>query len=315
MRKTLALAFLLYALSTPVVHGGISESRVDGGVKGTAYEALYNTNIYRTTGSAAYRETARSRVALLLSLQERSGGWRALPGEPSSTYSLLESSMGTWALSEAYLAGVIEGPGAEEAILRAGDKMLKEANIITAAGYRVGLKPNALGYATVALVEAQRAAGRMDGRDAALRARRYRLKALEMADGLLDMQNPDGSWYDGPYHGPFWEWMSVSAWYQSMAWSGLAYASFIAGDDREDYLDGVERGVEWTERLRGDGGYHGVYYQNGTLSGDLLGGPMILQGIAIARSAGAKVEVPPIPEGQDLHLGLARSFSDVRVQE
>ena len=313
MRKTLALA-LLCLISIPAVDGEVS-GPVDGGVKGTAYEALYNINMYRTTGSVAYWEAARSRVVLLLSLQERSGGWRALPGEPSSTYSLLESAMGTWALSEAYMAGIIEGPEAEEAVLRAGDKMLKEAKIITAAGYSIGLKPNALGYATVALVEAHRAARKMDGKDKALKARRYRLKALEMADGLLDMQNLDGSWYDGPYHSPFHGWRTVSAWYQSMAWSGLAYASLIAGEGRGNYLEGVAKGVGWTERLMGDGGYHGVYYQNGTVSGDLLGGPMILQGMAIARSAGARVEVPPIPEGQDLHLGLARSFSDVRVLE
>lgn len=313
MRKVLALV-LLSLLSIPAVHG-VWEPAVDGGVKGTAYAALYNINMYKTTGSVVHREAARSRVVLLLAHQERSGGWRALPGEPSSTYSLLESAMGTWALSEAYLAGVIEGPEAEGAILRAGDKMLKEANIITVAGYRVGLKPNALGYATVALVEAHRAAGKMDGKDKALKARRYRLKALEMADGLLDMQNPDGSWYDGPYHSPFHGWRTVSAWYQSMAWSGLAYASLIAGEKKEGYLRGVERGVNWTERLRGDGGYHGVYYQNGTVSGDLLGGPMILQGVAIAKVVGVDVAITLSLEGPDAHVALARSFSDVRVLE
>ncbi len=267
----------------------LSEPEMPRGVKRVAYSALYNVKMYRATGDDKYGLRAAKYTRYLISLQEENGMWREVPGEPPSSYFVLESSMATWAVSEAYLAGIVSDREARRSILGGGDHILWKAGWLTSLGYKMGLKPNALAFMAIALSRAHLATREMHEEtgdpEALSKAERYRAKAIEISDALIEMQNSDGSWYDGPYNLPFYEWKSTSAWYQSMTWSGIAYTYSILEDSKNkgEYLRSIRKGIRWTEKLRrSDGGYNGIFYPNGTFSDDGEGSIMLLQGFAIA---------------------------------
>ncbi|MBI4345056.1 MAG: polysaccharide deacetylase family protein, partial [Euryarchaeota archaeon] len=295
-------AFLAYAsgdvgyLRTRLLNASLAMAAAERpyGIKRTAYAQLSNLNLYSALGDGRYRMRAVNYTRQLLALQGEDGAWRALPGEPRSSNDRLESAMGTWALSEAYLTGLRE-PGLADAVVKGGDHMLRDAVNLRRriTGFTVGYKPNALGFMAIALSEASLAAAdahRTTGDPRYLeRAEAYRSMALELGDDLLRMQNPDGSWYDGPYHTEdYGDWRVISSWYQSMAWSGLAQASRVAeGGKREEYLQGVARGMRWVRAMEmPGGGYRGTLYPNGSMTEDDAGSTMVLQGFAIANSAG-----------------------------
>ncbi|MEK6977361.1 MAG: polysaccharide deacetylase family protein, partial [Candidatus Hydrothermarchaeota archaeon] len=206
----------------------------------------------------------------------------------------LEAASGPGALSEASLTGRRE-PGLADAVVKGGDHMLRDAVNLRRriTGFTVGYKPNALGFMAIALSEASLAAAdahRATGDPRYLeRAEAYRSMALELGDDLLRMQNQDGSWHDGPYYTEdYGDWRVISSWYQSMAWSGLAQASRVAGEERRgEYLRGVELGMRWVRAMEmPGGGYRGTLYPNGSMTEDDAGSTMVLQGFAIANSAG-----------------------------
>ena len=255
------------------------------GVKRNAYALLYAANMYSATGEERYREMATRYAGYLLERQRGNGGWREVEGEATSSYALLESAAATWALSRAYTTGAVSGKRVEAGIARAGDALLRKSELLTFFGYSFGLKPNAIGFAALALEKAAEAAQKMGDSE---RAERYRRKALEIGEGLIKMQLCSGAWYDGPYRLPGYEWRSVSAWYQGMALSGVAaaYAAAAPGEKLE-FKESAEKGIAFLERMRRHyGGYWGVLYANGTLAGD--GSIMVLQAYAIAGSFGLR---------------------------
>ncbi|WP_456474694.1 DUF2334 domain-containing protein [Candidatus Pyrohabitans sp.] len=255
------------------------------GVKRNAYALLYAANMYSTTREEGYRGIAKRHASYLMAEQRDSGGWGEAEGEATSSYALLESAAATWALSRAYTTGVLSGAEVERSITRAGDALLRKAELLTFFGYSFGLKPNAIGFAALGLESAAEAAQEMGDFE---RAKRYRRKAVEIGEGLARMQLSSGAWYDGPYRLPGYEWRSVSAWYQGMAVSGVA-AAYVASPpgERLRFKESAERGIAFLEAMRrDDGGYYGVLHTNGTLAGD--GSIMVLQAYAIAESFGLR---------------------------
>jgi hypothetical protein len=253
------------------------------GVKRNAYALLYAANMYTATREERYRAMAAKHARYLLAHQQGGGGWCEVEGEATSSYALLEGAAATWALSQAYTSGAISGEEVEQSIARAGDALLRKTELLTFFGYSLGLKPNAIGFAALGLEKAAEAAQAMGDFE---RAKRYRRKAVEVGEGLIKMQLRSGAWYDGPYRFPWYRWRSVSAWYQGMALSGVAaaYAAAPPGE-RLKFKESVERGIAFLETMRrGDGGYYGVLYTNGTLAGE--GSIMVLQAYAIAESFG-----------------------------
>jgi hypothetical protein len=293
----------------------------EGGIKDLSYALLFHAHLYGATGGSGWKARGEEIAQRLVELQGKRGLWRAQEGERGSSYSLLESSMATWALSEAYLYGVVEGEEVERALLLGGDGLTRLTSALGFAEGPLGLKPNALGFAALALSRAHDAAREMREAGARKRSLLYRREALELSERILQMQNPDGSWYDGPYGLPWEDWKRTSAWYQSMAWSGPAVASTLLQNPAEKarYLEGVKRGVLWTDRLRrGDGTYRGVRYANGSLSEDALGTPLLLQGFALACEAGVGVagdralslleSLDPPPGGWDAHIAFGTAI-------
>jgi len=254
------------------------------GVKRNAYALLYAANMYTATREDRYLAMAHTHASYLLERQLAGGGWREVEGETTSSYSLLETAVATWALSQAYTAGAISGMDVERSILRAGDALLRRTELLTSLGYSFGLKPNAIGFAALALERVSRAAQEMGD---ARRAERYRRKAVEIGDGLVRMQLENGAWYDGPYRLPGHRWRSISSWYQGMALSGVvaAYAASEPGE-RLKFLESARKGIAFIRTMRHDGGYWGVLHPNRTRSGD--GSVMVLQALAIANSFGVR---------------------------
>ena len=255
------------------------------GVKRNAYALLYAANMYSTTREEGYRGMAERHASYLMAEQLASGEWDEAEDEATSSYALLESAAATWALSRAYTAGAISGERVEGSIKRAGDALLRKAELLTFFGYSFGLKPNAIGFAALALESAAEAAQEMGEME---RAERYRRKAIEIGDGLARMQLRNGAWYDGPYRLPGYEWRSISSWYQGMALSGVAaaYAASPPGE-RLKFRESAARGIAFLKGMRrDDGGYYGMLHENGTLAGD--GSIMVLQAYAIAESFGLR---------------------------
>ncbi len=274
----------------------LSEPEMPNGIKRVAYAALYNTNMHLALGDGEYRLRAANYARYLVESQGENGVWKEIVGEPPSTYFVLESSMATWALSDAYLADIARDSEVRESIVSGADWIVRKVDEITPLGYKLGLKPNALAFMAIALSRAHLAAREIydetGDRDVLAKAERYSDKATEISDALIEMQRRDGSWYDGPYHVPRYKWKTVSAWYQSLAWSGVAYTSSILEDGKrkEGYRRSVVKGIRWSEKLRrSDGCYKGFLYSNGTLSDDDLGSIMVLQGLAIASANGIDV--------------------------
>jgi hypothetical protein len=269
------------------------------GVKRNAYALLYAANMYHATGEERYLAIASRHAHYLFAEQRDDGSWREAEGEATSSYALLESAVATWALSQAYITGVISGERVEKSIMKAGDALLRKAELLTFFGYSFGLKPNAIGFAALGLEKAAEAAQAMGDFE---RGKRYRKKAVEIGEGLARMQLRSGAWYDGPYHMPIYSWCRVSSWYHGMAVSGVAaaYAAAPPGE-RLKFRESAKRGIAFLEDMRrGDGGYYGVLHANGTLAGD--GSIMVLQAYAVAGSFG-------LPAGCD---GLTHAASQVK---
>ena len=273
------------------------------GTKRKAYALLYYSSMYAATGEERYLRRAQPLAGALLGAGDYLG-WGEEEGVPESSYALLETAAAVWALSEAYLRGVIGGREAERGIIRGGDALLRKLEVLSSFTYAFGLKPNAIGYAALALERASRAADAMGEHE---RAVRYRRKAAEVGRGLLKMQEKSGAWRDGPYRLAR-DWRKVSTAYQSMALSGLVagYASTPPGE-RGRLRAGVVAGLEFLTSLKRGEGYYGVLYPNGTLAGD--GTAIAAQAFAIAKSYGFPAPCAPPPESTawDPNLAFATS--------
>ena len=281
--------------------GELEPPEAPNGTKRKAYALLYHLNMYRA-GQGREHLMRAERLAKELLSERRRWGWGEEEAVPQSSYSLLETSAAVWALSEAYLQGV--GSGREAELLAGSDALLRKLELLTFFSYSFGLKPNAIGYAALALERASVAAEAMGEQE---RARRYRKKAAEVGRALLRMQESSGAWRDGPYRlAPGWR--DISTAYQSMALSGMlaGYASTPPGE-RGRLRAGVLAGIAFFERLRKEDGYYGVLYTNGTLAGD--GTAMALQGFAVAESYGfaAPCILPSMPGRWDPNMAFAVS--------
>ncbi|NOZ83052.1 MAG: DUF2334 domain-containing protein [Euryarchaeota archaeon] len=256
------------------------------GTKRKAYALLYHLNMYSAGGGRRHLQAA-SELADELLRERRWWGWGEEAGVPESSYSLLETSAAVWALSEAYLKGAARGR--EKEVLAGGDALLRKLELLTFFSYSFGLKPNAIGYAALALERASAAAEAMGEHE---RAERYRRKAEEVAKGLQRMQERSGAWRDGPYRLAK-NWRRISTAYQSMALSGMlaGYAATPPGE-RGRLRAGVLSGIGFFRELESSRGYYAVLHPNGTLSGD--GTAMALQGFAIAESYGFPAPCVPV---------------------
>ncbi len=265
--------------------------RGEPGIKRIAYATLFNIRMYEETGGEEFRKRAVNHTLYLIERQEENGMWKALPTEPRSSDDRLESIMGTWAVSEAYLK-VLKNDDTKKSTTLGAEYLMWDANRKKTPqfGYTMYLKPNIISYFAIALSNAYRVSENET----------YRDKAIELSDALLKIQNADGSWYDGPYNSTIYrEWKTISAWYQGMAWSGIAYTSSIVDTKlKEKYVEGVERGVDYLENLQNpEGGYHGQILPNGNLNEYDGGTIMVLQALAIANANGIDTEeefMPPL---------------------
>ncbi|RMF91639.1 MAG: hypothetical protein D6733_00650 [Methanobacteriota archaeon] len=271
------------------------------GVKRNAYALLHDVNMYAATGEEEYLRLADAHGTYLLDRQLEDGGWREVEGEVTSSYALLETVTATWALSEAYVRGVLTDRDVEEAVIRGGDALVGKARYLTLFGYRIGLKPNAVGFLVIGLVKAGEAAERMGEHE---RAVMYRSKAVEVGHGLVSMQRGDGAWYDGPYRLPllYGGWRDISAWYQGMALSGVSAAYSVSPPDKAPlFRESAVYGLAFYSSMkRPDGGYYGVLHPDGRADGK--GDVMVLQAHAISGGYG-------LPSGCD---ALGRAASEVR---
>jgi hypothetical protein len=253
------------------------------GVKRNAYSLLYAANMYTVTHDDRYLDLASKHAVYLLEKQEEDGGWREVEGEVTSSYALLETTTATWALSHAYTRGVLSGEEIERSIIRGGDALLNKARLLTFFGYRIGLKPNAVGFLVLGLEKAGEAAEKMDDLD---RVSKYREKAVRIGSGLVSMQREDGAWYDGPYRLPIYPWTDISVQYQGMALSGTAAAYAASPPElRNKFRASTLQGLAFFDEMkRAEGGYYGAIHGNGTHSGEEY--IMVLQSFAVAESFG-----------------------------
>ncbi len=274
-------------------------SKLEGppGIKRVAYATLFNIRMYNVTGEEKFKEKAINYTLYLIEHQEENGMWKALPFEPRSSDDRLESIMGTWAVSGSYLT-VLKSEDVKKSALQGADYLIWDTNRLRdpVFEYTRNLKPNILGYFAVALSNAYLVSGNAE----------YKDKAIELSDNLLEMQNIDGSWYDGPYHTTkYGDWKTISAWYQSMAWSGIAYTSYIIENTtlKEKYVEGVKGGIGYLENLQNpEGGYYGQLRSDGELNEYDGGTIMVLQGLAIANANGIDTKreyIPPLLYAED----------------
>jgi Uncharacterized protein conserved in bacteria (DUF2334) len=270
----------------------MEESRRPPGIKRTSYALLYNLNMYEVTGEPKYMEKSRKYIDFLISKQRDDGRWSALfdENESASSYDVLESSMATWALGEAYLAGS-NSSKLPDSVMRGGDFLTKKVDFITFYGRKnvLGLKPNAMAFLSLGLGSAHLAALKTykEKNDSRFleKALVYKEKSMTIADALLLMQNCDGSWYDGPYYLPGYGWKTTSSWYQAMAIMGLASAYDVS--ENELYHDSVIRGIRWFDKMEGaNGEVHGALFSNGTVLQDDGGSIMALQALAMSEKRG-----------------------------
>ncbi len=239
------------------------EAREIKGIKRNSYALLYHVNLYRATGDEKQLRKAKRLAQYLASLQHSDGSFHAVEGESASSYSLLESSAATLALSEYY--SISGDESIREAVVKGGEHLVKKIELLSFFGLGTGLKPNAIGFAALAL-------GKASSAIAGDEAEAMREEALKIGYTLLKLQRSDGAFYDGPYWLPTYEWRRISPWYQAMALSGLAEAYAVeTPGERLELKSGAEKAIEFLKKSNFTGESSEI---------------MVLQSYAIAEASG-----------------------------